>query len=57
LGVRIFGKNAERRHDGGVIEVKDKEGKWRRVLVCEGKHQGKDIESISQGVLVAKNKD
>lgn len=57
LGVTIFVKNAEIRPDGGIIEVKDKEGKWRIVLVCEAKHQGKDIENISKGVLVGKNKD
>jgi type II restriction enzyme len=57
LGVTIFVEKAEIRPDGGVIEVKDKEGKWRIVLVCEAKHQGKDIENISKGILVGKNKD
>lgn len=37
------------------IEVKDKNGKWRIVLVCEAKHQGKDIENITKGILVGKN--
>jgi type II restriction enzyme len=55
LGVTIFVGKAEIRPDGGVIEVKDKNGKWRIVLVCEAKHQGKDIENISKGILVGKN--
>ncbi len=37
--------------------MKDKDGKWRIVLVCEAKHQGKDIENISKGILVGKNSD
>ena len=41
LGVTIFVEKAEIRPDGGIIEVKDKDGKWRIVLVCEAKHQGK----------------
>jgi type II restriction enzyme len=55
LGVTIFVGKAEIRPDGGIIEVKDKNGKWRIVLVCEAKHQGKDIENISKGILVGKN--
>jgi type II restriction enzyme len=55
LGVTIFVGKAEIRPDGGIIEVKDKDGKWRIVLVCEAKHQGKDIENISKGILVGKN--
>jgi type II restriction enzyme len=35
----------------------DKDGRWRIVLVCEAKHQGKDIDNIRKGVLVGKNKD
>jgi len=57
LGVTIFVAKASIRPDGGIIEVKDKEGKWRIILVCEAKHQGKDIENISKGILVGKNKD
>ena len=53
LGILIFSFT-----DGdGDIEVKDQEEKWRVVLVCEAKHQGKDIENISQGILVGKNSD
>ncbi|MCL1820513.1 MAG: restriction endonuclease [Oscillospiraceae bacterium] len=55
LGVTIFVAKASIKPDGGIIEVKDKDGKWRIVLVCEAKHQGKDIEHISKGVLVGKN--
>jgi len=55
LGVTIFVAKASIKPDGGIIEVKDKEGKWRIVLVCEAKHQGNDIENISKGVLVGKN--
>ncbi|MDR1545017.1 MAG: restriction endonuclease [Prevotellaceae bacterium] len=57
LGVTIFVEKASVKPDGGIIEVKDKEGKWRIVLVCEAKHQGKDIENISKGILVGKNSD
>lgn len=57
LGVTIFVEKAEIRPDGGIIEVKDKDGRWRIILVCEAKHQGKDIENISKGILVGKNKN
>lgn len=57
LGVTIFVEKAEIKPDGGIIEVKDKRGKWRIILVCEAKHQGKDIDNISKGILVGKNKD
>lgn len=57
LGVTIFVEKASIKPDGGIIEVKDKDDKWRIVLVCEAKHQGKDIENISKGILVGKNSD
>jgi len=57
LGVTIFIDKASIKPDGGIIEVKDKDDKWRIVLVCEAKHQGKDIENISKGILVGKNND
>jgi type II restriction enzyme len=57
LGVTIFVAKASIKPDGGIIEVKDKNDKWRIVLVCEAKHQGKDIENISKGILVGKNND
>jgi len=40
-----------------VIEIKDKDGKWRIVLVCEAKHQGKGIENIGKRILVGKGKN
>src|SRR3989339_1397914 len=55
LGVTLFLGKSEIKPDGGIIEVKDKKGKWRIVLVSEAKHQGKDIENISKGILVGKN--
>ncbi len=57
LGITVFVEKAEIRPDGGIIEVKDKDEKWRIVLICEAKHQGKDIENISKGLLVGKNND
>ena len=57
LGVSIFVEKASIKPDGGIIEVKDKGNKWRIVLVCEAKHQGKDIENIEKGILVGKNND
>lgn len=57
LGVTIFVEKASIKPDGGIIEVKDKNDNWRIVLVCEAKHQGKDIDNISKGILVGKNSD
>lgn len=57
LGVTIFVENASVKPDGGIIEVKDKNNKWRIILVSEAKHQGKDIENIRKGILVGKHKD
>lgn len=57
LGQTLFVDNAEIRPDGGLIEVKDDNGRWRVVLVSEAKYQGKDIENISTGKLVGKNND
>lgn len=57
LGVTLFVEKSKIKPDGGIIEVKDKEGNWRIVLVSEAKHQGKDIENISKGILVGKNKN
>ncbi|MDI9357595.1 MAG: EcoRI family type II restriction endonuclease [Phycisphaerales bacterium] len=55
LGITIFVEKASIKPDGGIIEVKDKNNNWRIVLVCEAKHQGKDIDNIRQGILVGKN--
>ena len=52
LGQTLFVSNAKIIPDGGLIEVKDDNGKWRVILVSEAKHQGKDIENIKVGKLV-----
>ncbi len=57
LGQTLFVEDASIIPDGGIIEVKDDNGEWRIVLVSEAKHQGKDIENISKGVLVGKGKN
>lgn len=57
LGVTIFVEKSSIKPDGGVIEVKDKLGSWRIVLVSEAKHQGKDIINIRKGKLVGKKKN
>lgn len=54
LGLSIFLAKSKISPDGGIIEVKDNEGNWRIVLVSEAKHQGKDIENITNGLLVGK---
>jgi len=57
LGETLFVKESKIKPDGGVIEVLDKDKKWRVVLVSEAKFQGKDIENIKVGLLVGKNKN
>ena len=57
LGQTLFVTKSSIIPDGGLIEVKDDNGKWRIVLVSEAKHQGKDIENIRAGKLVGKNND
>jgi type II restriction enzyme len=57
LGKTLFVKEASIKPDGGLIEVLDKEGNWRIILVSEAKYQGKDVENIKAGILVGKNKD
>lgn len=57
LGETLYLKDSEIRPDGGVIEVCDKNKKWRVILVSEAKFQGKDVENIKAGILVGKNKD
>ena len=52
LGQTLFVPNSSIIPDGGIVEVKDDNGEWRIVLVCEAKHQGKDIENIKAGKLV-----
>ena len=57
LGETLFVKDSKIKPDGGVIEVLDKDKRWRIVLVSEAKFQGKDIENIKGGTLVGKNKN
>jgi type II restriction enzyme len=57
LGNTLFVKDSKIKPDGGVIEVQDKSGEWRIILVSEAKFQGKDVENIQSGVLVGKKKD
>lgn len=54
LGQTLFVENASIKPDGGLIEVRDDNGKWRVILVSEAKHQGKDIENIKAGKFVGK---
>lgn len=57
LGLTLFVQNSYIEPDGGIIEVLDRSGMWRVILVAEAKYQGKDIENIMQGKLVGTNKD
>jgi type II restriction enzyme len=57
LGQVLFVKESKIKPDGGIIEVQDKDKKWRVVLVGEAKFQGKDVENIEAGILVGKHKD
>jgi len=57
LGQTLFVPNSSIRPDGGIIEVLDKNSKWRVILITEAKHQGKDIVNIRAGKLVGKNSD
>ena len=57
LGQTLFVTSAGIQPDGAVTEVKDKNGRWRVILVGESKHQGNDIEKITAGEKVGKGKD
>ena len=57
LGKPLFVKESKIKPDGGIIEIQDKDKKWRVILVSEAKFQGKDVENIKAGVLVGKKKD
>jgi len=57
LGETLFVEDSKIKPDGGVIEVQDRNGQWRVVLVSEAKFQGKDVENIKAGILVGKNKN
>lgn len=57
LGKTLFVENSNIKPDGGIIEVQDKDGKWRVILVSEAKFQGKDVENIKAGILVGTSQD
>ena len=57
LGQVLFVQRASIKPDGGIIEVKDRHGNYRIVLVSESKHQGNDVEKIRDGVKQGKNKN
>lgn len=57
LGQSLFVRNASIIPDGGLVEVKDDNDKWRLILVSEAKYQGKDIDNIKAGKLVGRNND
>lgn len=57
LGKTLFVQDSRIMPDGGIIEILDKDQKWRIILVSEAKYQGKDIENIKAGLFVGKNKD
>ena len=57
LGQVLFVQKASIKPDGGIIEVQDKSGNYRVVLVSESKHQGNDVEKIRAGIKQGKKKD
>ncbi len=57
LGKTLYVPDSSIHPDGGIIEVKDINDKWRIILVSEAKRQGKDIENIRKGKKVGKKGD
>ena len=57
LGQVLFVERASIKPDGGIIEVEDKSGCFRVVLISESKHQGNDVQKIRAGIKQGKNKD
>jgi type II restriction enzyme len=49
LGQQLFVDTANIQPDGGILEVQDKYGNWRVILVSEAKHQGNDVANILAG--------
>lgn len=49
LGTSLFVESANIQPDGGILEIQDKYGNWRVILVSEAKHQGNDIANIQGG--------
>ncbi len=50
LGIHQFRKESHIRPDGGIFVVKDKQGKWRVILVGEAKLQGSNRGRIERGL-------
>ena len=50
FGVTQFVSTSSVKPDGGVIEVKDVNGKWRTILISEAKKQGTNVERIREGL-------
>lgn len=57
LGKVLFVDRSRIQPDGGIIEVEDKSGSYRVVVVSESKHQGNDVEKILAGIKQGKKKD
>ena len=57
LGKTLFVESSSIKPDGAITEVKDRNGRWRVVLVGESKHQGNDVEKITVGQKQGKKKD
>lgn len=53
----LFVQKASIKPDGGIIEVRDKLGAYRIILISESKHQGNDVKKISWGIKQGKKKD
>ena len=57
LGRVLFVQKSSIKPDGGIIEVVDRAGRYRVVLIGESKHQGNDAEKIRLGIKQGKNKN
>lgn len=49
LGITLFVEKSSVKPDGGVIEVRDVNGRWRPILISEAKKQGTNVERIKEG--------
>lgn len=56
-GQTLFVDSASIIPDGGIVEVRDDNGRWRVVLISEAKYQGKDVENIKRGIQVGAKGD
>jgi len=50
LGIIQFVDTSSVKPDGGIIEVRDVNGKWRPIIVSEAKKQGTNVERIKEGL-------